>query len=381
MPLKIKKKEPLIEIYRTQTRLAQTLSQRKICFTSALLTASGPVVLSVLLCASTIAQPPAIGIMYLTKSDALGNPPYDLSSDPGWTNTHVQGVALRTQWSKIQPTEATFDWSFLDEGVALAAQHGKKVSVLITAGVTTPEWVYAAGADKFQVTTQAGPVMPMPLPWDPVFQAKWGNVIRSFGQRYGGNPQLVYVVMGGSGRRAESYFVFTAEDQAKFDGLGGTDAWKAGVEWIVDEYAKHFPTTPFILDLGAPVPTEQGQAALSDVCAYAVGKYPSRFGVKSDGLAAGYGPNTFGAKEIQYLSPTATVGFQMALPSKGEVDDNGNLVLDQSLAIGINLGAHFIEVYSGDCNDPIAVQALSQAGAQLLGLTPPKVPGGLRIVP
>ena len=335
-----------------------------------------------MVCASTNAQTSTgIGIMYLTKSDAVGNPPYDLASDPCWTNSLVQGVALRTQWSKIQPTEAAFDWSFLDQGMVLAAQHGKKISILITAGVTTPDWVYAAGARQFMVTTQAGPVMPMPLPWDPIFQAKWGNVIRAFATRYGGNPQLIYVVIGGSGRRAESYFVFTAEDQATFAGLGGLDSWKTGVEWIADEYARDFAGTPFLLDLGAPVPTDAGQATLADVCAYAVAKYPGRFGVKSDGLAAGYGPNSFGAKEIQYLSPTATVGFQMALPSKGETDDMGNLLLRDALTIGIDLGAHFIEVYSEDCNDPKEAQSLAQAGGELLSMTrPPKAPAGLRIV-
>lgn len=336
----------------------------------------------IIVCASANAQMPnGIGVMYLTKSDAVGDPPYDLASEPCWTNSLVQGVALRTQWSKIQPTEAAFDWSFLDQGMALAAQHGKKVSILITAGVTTPQWVYDAGALKLMVTTQAGPVMPMPLPWDPIFQTKWGNVIRAFGRRYGGNPQLVYVVMGGSGRRAESYFVFTAEDQATFARLGGLDSWKTGVEWIADEYARNFASTPFLLDLGAPVPTDAGQAALAEVCAYAVANYPGRFGVKSDGLAAGYGPNSFGATEIQYLSPTATVGFQMALPSKGEMDEKGNLLLKVALTIGIDLGAHFIEVYSADCNDPTEAQSLVQAGGELLSMTrPPKVPTGLRIV-
>lgn len=322
----------------------------------------------------------SIGIMYLTKSDALGNPPYDLSTDPSWTNPVVEGVALRTQWSKIQPTEASFDWSFLDQGMALAAQYNKKVSILITAGVTTPDWVYTDGAQKFMVTTQAGPVMPMPLPWDPVFQQKWGAVIQAFAARYGNNPQLVYVVMGGPGRRAESFFCFTAADLATFDSLGGLASWQSGVEWIVDQYAKYFTKTPFILDLGAPVPTTDGQTTLNNVCDYADAKYYGRFGVKSDGLAVGYGPNTLGAQEIQALSPHATVGFQMSLPSKGKKDSSGNLILTDALNIGIGFGAHFIEVYAGDCNDPTQMTAIAAAGGQLLGIPQPQSPTDLRIV-
>jgi hypothetical protein len=95
----------------------------------------------------------AIGIMHLTKSDALGDPPHDLASDPCWKNTLVQGVALRTQWSIIQPNEAAFDWSYLDRAVALAKTYEKKVSILITAGVTAPDWVYAVGAKRFTART------------------------------------------------------------------------------------------------------------------------------------------------------------------------------------------------------------------------------------
>jgi hypothetical protein len=318
--------------------------------------------------------------MYLTKSNALGDPPYDLAGEPCWTNPSVQGVALRTQWSKIQPTEDAFDWSYLDQGVALAAQYNKKISILITAGVTSPDWIYDEGAQKFMVTTVAGPIMPMPLPWDPVFQAKWGNVIRAFAARYNGNPQLAYIVMGGSGRRAESYFVFTPEDQETFDSIGGLPAWQAGVQWIIDEYSRNFTKTPFILDLGAPVPTDEGKDTLASVCDYADAAYPGRFGVRSDGLSKDYGPNSFGAQEIQKLSPTSMVGFQMSLPSKGAQDAAGNLVLTDALNIGIGFGAHFIEVYAADCNDPSEIPLVAAAAQQLLGLPALQSPTDLRIV-
>ncbi len=42
---------------------------------------------------------------------------------------------------------------------ALAAKYNKKLGLLITAGVTTPQWVYAAGAHEFIVTTERGPRM------------------------------------------------------------------------------------------------------------------------------------------------------------------------------------------------------------------------------
>src|ERR1700719_1509455 len=170
----------------------------------------------------------AQGIIYLLKADRPDFPSRDLAKEPCWTNPYVQGVLLRTFWNKIQPRDGAIDWTFFDQGVRLAAQYDKKVGLLITAGVTTPQWVFAAGAHEFTVTTPKGPVLSMPLPWDPVFQAKCGDVIRAFGARYDSNPEVAYVVMGGSGRRAESFFVSTPEDVAAFDRVGGLTSWKKG---------------------------------------------------------------------------------------------------------------------------------------------------------
>ena len=81
----------------------------------------------------------ASGIIYLLKADRPDSPSRDLAKEPCWTNPYVQGVLLRTFWNKIQPREGAIDWSFFDQGVALAAQYDKKVGLLITAGVTTPQ--------------------------------------------------------------------------------------------------------------------------------------------------------------------------------------------------------------------------------------------------
>src|SRR3954468_14479302 len=71
--------------------------------------------------------PPGIGIMYLTNSDGIGDPIHNWSSDPALTNPYAQGVALRTQWGRVEPHEHAnandFYWDFLDQGVALAAAH------------------------------------------------------------------------------------------------------------------------------------------------------------------------------------------------------------------------------------------------------------------
>src|SRR5262249_9695367 len=256
-----------------------------------------------------------------------------------------QGIALRTQWGRVEPHEhinsEDFYWDYLDEGVSQAAAHGKKVSILVTAGVTTPQWVFDAGAPGFNVTeeyayshitdgvTTAGSttvrssgdtagwdnrsvglqifggsipagatgvpvnsssqvtisapattsasgvaidtakIEPMPLPWDPIFQEKWGAFVEELGARYGSNPTVAYVVIGGPGRREESFFCFTDYDVEYFnDVLGGCANWKLGVEWIIDQYGTYFPNTPFILATGAPIPDSPGPSTMQAVCDY-----------------------------------------------------------------------------------------------------------------
>jgi hypothetical protein len=107
------------------------------------------------------AQPPqGIGIMYLTPSDQFGQPIHNLADDPEWTNSAVQGVTLRTQWARVEQHEHVnqddFYWGYLDQGMALGAQYGKKIAILITAGVSCPQWLFDDGAPAFYVTTQSG---------------------------------------------------------------------------------------------------------------------------------------------------------------------------------------------------------------------------------
>jgi hypothetical protein len=408
------------------------------------------VVAAVLLFASNHADaqaPPGIGIMYLENSDAVGDPIHDWTDDPALTNPFVQGIALRTQWGRVEPHEHAnaedFYWDFLDQGVALCAAHGKKVSILITAGVSCPQWLFDAGSPAFNVTTQSGysavtdgvttagsttvisagdtagwktslsvglqifggsipagativtvnsssnvtisapatasatgvaittaQILPMPLPWDPIFQQKWGAFVQAFAARYGNSPNLAYVVMGGPGRREEAYFCFTSYDIDYFiNTLGGLPNWERGVKWIIDQYATYFPNTPFMLAMADPIPTTDGDNSLKTVVNYGVAQHPgNHFGVMSCGLQYPDGPGngTMGATEIPLLSPTSTVGYQFLQTQHEDIDPaTGRFMLDLGLERGFNFGAHFIEVYSGDCNDPVLAPVLTTWGALL----------------
>ena len=409
---------------------------------------------------------PMIGIMYLEYADSLGDPIYNWSTDLALTNPYAQGISLRTHWDRVEPHEHAnaddFYWDYLDQGVALAAAHGKKVSIYVGAGVTTPQWVFDAGSPAFYVTTEYGyssitdgvttagsttvrsagntagwdptvsvgllisggsipagativavnsssnvtisapatasatgvaivtaQILPMPLPWDPIFQQKWGAFLQVFAARYGNNPNVAYIVIGGPGRREESYFCFTADDMNYFiNTLGGLPNWEAGVEWIIDQYGTYFPNTPFIMATAAPIPTPDGDASIKTVVNYGVAQHPgNHFGVMSCALQYPSGPpnGSLGTTEVSLLCPVSTVGYQFYIGQRqypggpAAIDPvTGRFMLDLGLERGFNFGAHFIEVYPSDMNDPVLAAVLTSWGT-LLTTTPPipAAPSGL----
>ena len=397
---------------------------------------------------------PMIGLFFLENADALGQPPYNWDADEGLTNPLVQGIALRTHWNRVEPHEHAnaddFYWDYLDEGVRLAAERGKKVSISVQAGVETPQWVYDAGAPVFMVTEQFGysaitdgvttagsttvrsagdtaawdpdaseglqifggsipagatiirvnssssvtisapatqsargvaittaMIEPMPLPWDPVFQQKWGAFVQALGARYGNNPNVSYVTMGGPGRRREAYFCFTPYDMDYFiNTLGGLPNWERGVKWIIDQYGAAFPNTPFLLAMANPIPTDEGDDTLDSVVAYGAAQYPgNHFGVMSCGLQYPGGPDpaSNGSQWIPFLSPTSTVGYCFYGPQGPYTDpDTGRFMLDLGLERGFNFGAHFIEVYAIDWSLDVLDPVLAAWGTILTRI--PSIP-------
>lgn len=304
-------------------------------------------------------------LMFLSKSDQADDPlTIDaLTALSAWTapKKRINGVALRTGWDRVG--DNTRYWDFLDAGVALGKLHDKKISILVTAGVTTPASVCALDdAACFLVTEQAGTppkISDMGVPWNPTWQSRFGPFVKEFGARY--NGKLAYVVMGGPGRRAESFFVFTDANISTFNAMGGLPKWEQGVKWIIDQYALAFPNTPFILDLGSPIPGAAGAASLQAVCDYGFSKYRGRFWTKSDGLSIGGPPNnSIGAKEIGVTGG----GYQFGLPI-GEDGDIVTLMRDV-LNRGIGFGARLIEVYKEDCENELQWPNLEAANATML---------------
>ena len=180
-----------------------------------------------------------------------------------------------------------------------------------------------------------------------------------FRSRYDSVDVVSYVTAAGPGRTEECYFCANTTDVEELNQDGGVQLWIQAAETIAGFYMQAFPTTPFLYGDGTPTPGDY--ADYGTVVTYCANTFGANFGIKSDGLYPGYKKNSYGGVEIPLLSPSHPVGFQ---DQKIFHSPQG---LQNALNVGIELKAHFIEVYSKDVDALDDQTVISGAQAQLIG--------------
>jgi hypothetical protein len=314
---------------------------------------------------SPAAKSPPVGIYDLLPGHTVQTPYLGISIDPCWKNPNVTGVCLRVDWGKVEPAKGKFDWAFFDQGISAASANHKLVALTVYSGKKTPEWVYADGAKRLELTKigrKGSRTVTMPAPWDDTFLADWRELVAAFGARYDSNPIVSYVTMTGPGRGGELYFVNSPKDLAMLQSVGGIQIWVSAAEKIASFYAAGFPSTPFLYATGAPVPPPDGQNVLSRVVDYCEQNWPDRFGIRSSGLRPGYPSKGFVPQ-----SSIRNKGFQMLKPfwSPRGKSRMGNGTLADTLDLAMKYGGRFVEVYANDCNDPGQAAVLTEADRRL----------------
>jgi Beta-galactosidase len=275
----------------------------------------------------------------------------------------VQGIILRAQWDKIEPIEGQYDFSYYDRGFELAKKYNKRIEIRVSAGKHSPEWVYAAGAEKFTFHHRNDkPAEYMPIPWHPVFQEKYGNLIKKLGERYNSSPYLSDVVMSGFGHEVESWFCTTKEDMPAYRAIGGNPKWLEGAKWVAALYNRSFPNTPFLIAMAPPSRDDEGRATLKRFVDDGVKDYPHRFGFMACSLKPNDKPDSLklSYQSVNRFSDQTVTGFEMLLATyklKG--------TLKQALDTAIALKAQFVEVYEPDLIDPKQQEVLAEATVKL----------------
>ena len=122
----------------------------------------------------------------------------------------LDGARYSFNWSELEPREGQYDWQLIELVLKEWAARGKTVIVAVktaqkgghspTAKGATPDWVFAAGAQKVVFTPKTGEskseTVLFPVFWDPVYLAKYDKFIKALAARYDGDPRIEYFEMG-----------------------------------------------------------------------------------------------------------------------------------------------------------------------------------------
>jgi hypothetical protein len=326
-----------------------------------------------------------------------------------FSSGYIDGVTLVFYWNAVEPQDGVDDWTPIDRQIAAAAAAGKKVNLGVLPGVFSPAWLYAEGAAQFSmVWTATGwgfplcSLVPFPLPWDPVYQAKWLAFIQQLGARYGGNKSIAMVKIQGVNSSTPELFLPYSRPTGSGPGPGGCQQIDYVQAWlnvgyrpsmIVSAWGKFahafmasFPRRYVILETGAwPLPpiTATGLTSLdyggdwvtpSHIIATGVSLAGKLFVAEDDALSAVY----------DWPRPAnLPLSSEFAYQTAWNVDDdpscrmNGYVtpcdpatVMGQTVARALANNVTFLEVYATDAEDATEASALTLAHDTLRGLTP-----------
>ncbi len=233
-----------------------------------------------------------IGIFLNTNLDDLKKV-YPNNSEFTKTVKYIAGIVLTIPWNKLEPEEANYDFSQIDEAIDWCKLHQKLLILQIpSSGYSlttdsqinsyTPEWFYRSDAKFIEYKNAHNQSCKMPVPWDDTYLAKWVNFIMAVGKKYDGNHYLHSISITGGGydtntailpdnitepTRQEIYTKLKTD--FKLNQKVAVDNWK----YICDLYAKAFPESSLNFGLNPPIPRRIGEDSLDEISNYIIFRY------------------------------------------------------------------------------------------------------------
>jgi hypothetical protein len=303
---------------------------------------------------AVLGQTPIVLAQEPVKIFALQKPDVEQKTgQPELNDPNVYGLSWRFGWAKIEPADGQYNWSPVDEAIAVTSKAGKKVMLRIIAGINSPDWVYRAGAKPFDFRNtdlrhpeNHRPEMRMPVPWDEVYLAKWEAFIQAFGKRYNGNPTIYSIQMTGGGYIGEMNLpkAFAKWEQVSYSDEKLIAAWKR----IIDTYQRAFPETPTNLDINEPLGNRSN--VLGPVVSYVLAKYPRKVYLQQNGLRADLPRDDQIRRTLREAASQTSVGYQM-VGGKGFLEkQTGDRLTAFRNALEDRVS--YLEIYASDVRDP-----------------------------
>jgi hypothetical protein len=117
--------------------------------------------------------------------------------------TTVDGFVIAAAWKDVEPAQDAYDFeTHVGANLRAVAAAGKRATISIGAGIASPAYVCtSAGATcldlvvRFKQGNQQCIHETLPLPWDPVLQARFGKMVAAFGAYIAGDATLAQAVV------------------------------------------------------------------------------------------------------------------------------------------------------------------------------------------
>lgn len=254
---------------------------------------------------------------------------------------YVSGMTSYVTWADIEPVKGQFDFTRLDNDIAIARAAGKRITIgVFTGRDLLPSWLAGEGVSLW--TNSAGNTLINP--GDPKFVDLWRERIALLGQRYDLDPTVVQVTICGAAG------TLCGPRYPELPPGVSYDAMLANWKNVVAAYRAAFPNTYLNLEvhLTAGYGTQLPQDLFIDIPKSAnVGPFAEFLSDTSPALSSPVG-SAFAA----ISAGRAYCGFQTvsALGDK----------LDEAIALGRGYGCRYFEIYAEDAQSQGSFLALPQ---------------------
>jgi hypothetical protein len=266
----------------------------------------------------------------------------------------VDGLAIRTSWDQLQPTEAHFNWESIDQAFFVAQKYNKHITLhILSSGYgRAPAWVFESGAVSYQV--QSPPFAPRQftkndaVPWDGLYLEKFFIFLKSLHAHLNERhflPLLGY--LSAATPVPEMSLVGCRDNQLGdqyYDRMKYLTAWR----YSIDAYSAAFSDTPLLIS--APVqticyPDHDGEDFYRDVMTYALQKTSTHPVIYATDLTARGSERLMQARTHRGQTPVA---FQMMGQSSHDPRNRMLGSLQQAICQGLSAGANYFEIYKVD---------------------------------
>lgn len=267
----------------------------------------------------------------------------------------VNGLSVMFTWNELEPADSQFNFSQLDQALDICSRSQKSLIVRVStcgmdtnpASSDTPKWVFDAGAKSISYEGADGQGHLMPIFWDTTYLANWSNFVKELGKRYDNNPFIHSFGITGGGAlgstmvlpvATENSHTQSAEIETQLKKDFGMDQRQLGEHWkyVVDIFAKAFPTARLNFDIDPATPGRAGQDTLDQITDYLVYRYGDRiFLCRQNVNSAKHGFDEFRIF-LKFRSDTES-GLQLT----GNLDAT---TLDKISKFALDDGVSFIEL-------------------------------------